>query len=158
MFSLFPRTSDALSLLPPNPNSPGLLGFLCDEVDVDVGREVGMLISLEWEDTESSSPGVGEEVILDDGDVADGGVNVGAGLVMCVGLGLGVVVGIGLALAEVIVGVDAMKDDDAGLRVDEADETVFELANRAAIGGMEDPDEAENVVDVDVDSEELRPW
>ena len=42
MFSVFPRGSDLPS---PNANNLGLLGLLCE--DVDEGREVGTLISLE---------------------------------------------------------------------------------------------------------------
>lgn len=153
IFNLFPRASDALSLLPPNPNNPGLLGFLCE--DVEVGREVGTLISLEWEDTESSSLGGGENILVD-ANVADEGADVGAGLGMGVGRGLGVGTELGLALAEVIVGVDVMKDDE-GLGMDVTDGAVFEVANRAAIGGM-DPDGIGEGIDVDVDSEEFGPW
>lgn len=38
------------SLLPPNLNKPTLLGLRCDKVEVEVGREVGIETSLEWDE------------------------------------------------------------------------------------------------------------
>ena len=88
-------------------------------------------------------------------NAADGGADVGAGLGMGVGRGLSAGTELGLVLAEVTVDVDVMKDGEQ-LRVNEADEAVFGVANRAAIGGM-NPDEAEEGIDIDVDSERLGP-
>lgn len=120
------------SVLPPNLNKPILLGLLrSDEVEVEVGREVGIDLSLEWDEVVvlwASSPSSGSRAVVEMGLGAEVAAGVGFGLEL--GLGLGRGLGCGL------VGCgETVKTDRVGVGANTGGGVALVVANLAAIGG-----------------------
>lgn len=145
------------SVLPPNLKKPTLR---CDEVEVEVGREVGMETSLEWDDV----------VVLCVSSTSSAGASgSGSRLVMMGGVGLGVdervgevfgltfKLGLGMGL-EYKLGGGGEREDTSGVNVGaDTGGVALVVANLAAIGGKGTLDadadsgpKAEDIVDPDV--------
>jgi hypothetical protein len=152
----------AFSLLPPNLNRPTLLGLRCDDVEVEVGREVGVDISLEWDEVVKLCASSASSAAVLESRVGNTGLGVEVRIAADVAgaNGFGLELGLGLVRGvDCEVSAFGEENDAVGLRVDaETGGVALVVANLAAIGGKGTIDaeagpDAESGAELEVEAE-----